>query len=190
MKTFFRDHILMYVLSAVLVSMLFIVSGCCTQRRAVESSTTITEKDTSKVDVRVEKVIEYQIDTVFVEVPAQMAERTTQDSISHLENDYATSDARINSDGSLFHNLNTKPQKKPIEYQKPIERKDSIRTEYKYIEVEKEKKIPVEVERDFTWWEATSIKWFPWSLVLIVISIGIHFRKPLWRLIKRVFCNS
>lgn len=187
MKFFFRDHIiLLYVLSAVLVSMLFIVSGCCTQRRAVESSTTITEKDTSKVDVRVEKVIEYQIDTVFVEVPAQMAERTTQDSISHLENDYATSDARINSDGTLFHNLNTKPQKKPIEYQKPIERNDSIRTEYKtktkYITLIDKK----EVEKELTWWQHTCIKWFPWCLILLIIAIGYVFRKPILKITKRL----
>lgn len=187
MKTFFCDHILMYVLSAALVSILFIVSGCCTQRRVVETFTTITEKDSSKVDVRVETIIEYQTDTVFIEIPAQMAERTTQDSISHLENDYATSDARINSDGSLFHNLNTKPQKKPVEYQKPIERKDSIRIEYKYIEVEKEKEIPVYIKRDFTWWERTCIKWFPWSLVLIFVSFGIHFRKPIISLFKHLF---
>lgn len=181
----------MYVLSAALVSMLFIVSGCCTQRRVVDTSTTITEKDSSKVDVRVKTIIEYQTDTVFVEVPAQMAERTTQDSISHLENDYATSDARINQDGSLFHNLNTKPQKKPIEYQKPIERKDSIRTEYIYREVEKKENIPIEVERDFTWWERTCIKLFPWSLVLIIISLSIHFRKPIISLFKHFLsCNS
>lgn len=187
MKTFFRDHISMYVLSAVLVSMLFIVSGCCTQRRAVEQNTTvIQQKDSSNTVVRVDKVIEYQIDTVYIKIPAQMAERTTQDSISHLENDYATSDARINSDGTLFHNLNTKPQKKPIEYQKPIERNDSVRTEYKtktkYITLIDKK----EVEKELTWWQHTCIKWFPWCLILLIIAIGYVFRKPILKITKRL----
>ena len=189
MKFFFRDHIiLLYVLSAVLVSMLFIVSGCCTQRRAVESSTTITEKDTSKVDVRVEKVIEYQIDTVFVEVPAQMAERTTQDSTSHLENDYATSDARINQDGTLYHDLKTKPQQIASEFQKPVERNDSIRTEYKtkteYITLIDKK----EVEKELTWWQHTCIKWFPWCLILLIIAIGYILRNPILKITKRLLC--
>lgn len=188
MKLFFRaSYISMFVLSAVLVSMLML-SGCCTQRRVVEQNTTvIQQKDSANVEVKVEKVIEYLTDTVFVEVPAQMAERTIQDSISHLENDFATSDARINIDGSLFHDLKTKPQKKAVEYQKPVERKDSVRTEYKtkteYITlIEKQ-----EVEKELTWWQSTCIKWFPWSLVLILISLGIHFRKPIISLFKRMF---
>lgn len=190
MKTFFRDHISMYVLSAVLVSMLFIVSGCCTQRRVVEQNTTvIQQKDSSNTEVRVEKVIEYLTDTVYIKIPAQMAERTTQDSTSHLENDYATSDARINQDGTLYHDLKTKPQEIASEFQKPVERNDSVRTEYKtktkYITLIDKK----EVEKELTWWQHTCIKWFPWCLILLIIAIGYIFRKPILKIMKRLLCK-
>lgn len=190
MKTFFRDHISMYVLSAVLVSMLFIVSGCCTQRRVVEQNTTvIQQKDSSNTEVRVEKVIEYLTDTVYIKIPAQMAERTTQDSTSHLENDYATSDARINQDGTLYHDLKTKPQEIASEFQKPVERNDSVRTEYKtkikYV-IRTQKK---EVEKELTWWQHTCIKWFPWCLILLIIAIGYIFRKPILKITKRLLCK-
>lgn len=187
MKTFFRDHISMYVLSAVLVSMLFIVSGCCTQRRAVEQNTTvIQQKDSANVEVRVEKGIVYQTDTLYINIPPQISERTTLDSISHLENGYATSDARINQDGSLYHDLKTKPQKIASEFQKPVERNDSIRTEYKtkteYITLIDKK----EVEKELTWWQHTCIKWFPWCLILLIIAIGYVFRKPILKITKRL----
>lgn len=191
MKTFFRDHILMYVLSAVLVSILFIVSGCCTQRRAVEQNTTvIQQKNSANTEVRVEKVIEYLIDTVYIKIPAQMAECTTQDSTSHLENDYATSDARINQDGTLYHDLKTKPQEIASEFQKPVEKNDSIRTEYKtkteYITLIDKK----EVEKELTWWHHTCIKWFPWCLILLIIAIGYIFRKPILKITKRLLSKS
>ena len=190
MKTFFCDLISMYVLSAVLVSMLFIVSGCCTQRRVVEQNTTvIQQKDSSNTEVRVEKVIEYLTDTVYIKIPAQMAERTTQDSTSHLENDYATSDARINQDGTLYHDLKTKPQEIASEFQKPVERNDSVRTEYKtktkYITLIDKK----EVEKELTWWQHTCIKWFPWCLILLIIAIGYIFRKPILKITKRLLCK-
>ena len=189
MKTFFCDLISMYVLSAVLVSMLFIVSGCCTQRRVVEQNTTVIQhKDSANTEVRVDKVIEYLIDTVYIKIPAQMAERTTQDSTSHLENNYATSDARINQDGTLYHNLKTKPQKKPVEFQKPVERIDSIRTEYKtkteYITLIDKK----EVEKELTWWQHTCITWFPWCLILLIIAIGYILRNPILKITKRLLC--
>ena len=191
MKTFFCNHISIYVLSAVLVSILFIVSGCCTQRRVVEQNTTvIQQKDSANTKVRVEKVIEYLIDTVYIKIPAQMAERTTQDSTSHLENDYATSDARINQDGTLYHDLKTKPQEIASEFQKPVERNDSVRTEYKtkteYITLIDDKK---EVEKELTWWQHTCIKWFPWCLILLIIAVGYIFRKPILKITKRLLCK-
>ena len=154
--------------------MLSFLSGCATQRGA-GTTTIIHEKDSS--DVRVEIRTEYVTDTLIVEIPAQTAERTTQDSISHLENDYAESDARINPDGTLFHSLKTKPQEKPIEFQKPVMSKDSVRVEYRdkeqYIE------IPVEVAKPLSWWQSTCITYFPYALILIILLFGWIFRKPL-----------
>lgn len=174
------------VLFAALVSAFLIMSGCCTHRRAVESIIT-SQTDSTQTEIKVEKAIEYHTDTLYIEIPTQMAERTTQDSTSHLENDYATSDARINLDGSLFHDLKTKPQKKAAEVQIATIRNDSVRVEYKYRNMIVEKEIPIKVERDFTWWEQTCIKWFPWTLILCTLYLGLKFRKPIWHGIKKIF---
>lgn len=173
MKAFFCHYnmLLLLLLGAVTT----LISGCCTQQKLGTSS--LTERSG---EIRVETYIEYRIDTMYIDIPSQMAEKTTRDSISYLENDYAISEARINIDGSLFHSLNTKSQKKAIEFQKPIERKDSIRTEYIYTNTE----IPIEVERELTFWEATCIRLFPWSVALLVLTIGLYFRKPIWNIVR------
>ena len=74
-----------------LLLLTFIIGGCASSRRLSEN---VHQQDS--VQVKVETRIEYVPDTVFIEIPAQTSERETADSTSHLENDYATSDARIN----------------------------------------------------------------------------------------------
>jgi hypothetical protein len=137
------------------------------------------EKDSTRVEVKIETV--YVTDTCYVEIPAQTAERETKDSVSHLENDYATSDARINPDGTLFHSLATKPQQKPVEYQKPVERKDSI----VYRDREKEVKVTevVEVEREPTWWDKTRFYGF-YALALLAL---IKYRRKVFSLLSSIF---
>ncbi len=62
----------------------------------------------------VERTTEIRWDTAYIEIPPQSAERVANDSVSHLETDFAVSDARINPDGTLFHNLLNKTQKRPV----------------------------------------------------------------------------
>lgn len=144
-----------------LLLLTFIIGGCASSRRLSES---VHQQDS--VQIKVETRIEYVPDTVYIEIPAQTAEREKADSTSHLENDYATSDARINSDGTLFHNLKTKPQKKPVEFEKPVERKDSIIYKTKTVtEV-----ITVEVPRELTWWQKTQIYGF-WGVLFILVIV-------------------
>lgn len=112
-------------------------------------------------------------DTVFVEIPAQTAERTTADSVSQLENDYATSEARINPDGTLYHDLKTKPQDIPKEVQTPVERKDSIVYRYRYRDVVK----TVEVERELTWWQKTQMYGFWVAIIALLAYLCIANRK-------------
>ena len=84
-----------------IVMLLF--SSCRTGKVVV-----VEARDSVRVEERVREI--KVIDTLFVEVPPQSAERTTADSTSHLENDYAISDACIMIDGSLYHSLETKPR--------------------------------------------------------------------------------
>lgn len=111
------------VVSIIILSVLLLMVGCCPCRH-LSSSEITTGSDSTRTEYR-ERVLLVP-DTVFVEIPHQTAERTTQDSVSHLENDYALSDARINTDGSLYHTLATKPQLKPVETEREIVSRDSL----------------------------------------------------------------
>lgn len=155
-----------FILAAVLL-----LGSCCPCRHL---TTTTNRQDSTRIEVRTNTI--YVPDTVFIEIPAQTAERTTADSTSHLENDYATSDAKINSDGTLFHDLKTKPQQKPVPTQKQVEQKDSIVYQAKYID----KEVLVEVERKLSWWEKTQIYGF-WAVLVIFIII---YRKKIFSLIN------
>lgn len=91
----------------------------------------------SKIDsIYIEKVVE-RIDTVSIEVPGEKVYVVAVDS-SHLETTVATSDAKIDSTGRLYHNLINKNKK----IEKEIVYKDKIIE--KKVEVEKE--VPVEVK--------------------------------------------
>lgn len=63
-------------------------------------------KDSVRVEIR-ERVVH---DTAYIEIPKIKEVYVTRDSSSHLENDYASSDASI-VDGMLHHSLESKPQK-------------------------------------------------------------------------------
>lgn len=145
-----------------------VMSSCCTSRQLATSS-----KDSVRVEIRTRT--EYVHDTVMIKIPVQSERTTTQDSTSHLENDYAQSDARIEPDGSLFHSLETKPQEKPIPIEKPIQYRDSIVYRDKVV------KDIVQVERELSWWEKTQIKGF-WVLVIVIVFVC---RKKIISLIRR-----
>lgn len=163
------------VFHVILSSVLFSLCGCASSRRVTKSSE-IEHHDSTRIEYR-ERIVLVP-DTVFIKIPAQTAERTTPDSTSHLENEYAVSDAGINPDGSLFHRLNTKPQKKPVPIERPVEYRD--RTVYR----DRKIKVAVPVERNLTWWQATCIKVFPWALIIITGRICLLFRKPASRFLR------
>lgn len=146
-----------------------IFTGCLTTKNAERKET--AETTNSNVEVRYEKVFVH--DTAYIEIPAQTAERTTQDSISHLENDFAVSEVEVKADGILFHSLKTKPQKMPVQVDKEIERKDSIVYVNRYVEVP--------VERTLNRWEKTCIKWFPYTLATTFVLVYVI----VWLLRKR-----
>lgn len=131
-----------------------------------------------RVVTQIERVTEVRWDTAYIEVPAQSAEITTRDSVSHLETDFAMSDARINPDGTLFHNLLNKPQERPAVVPTTVQRVDSI--------VERE--VPVVVYRDKppNKWEQFKIDSFWWLIGAIAALLAINFRKPIISLIKKI----
>lgn len=130
-----------------------------------------------RVVTKVERVTETRWDTAYVEVPAQSAEAVIPDSVSHLETDFATSDARINPDGTLYHNLRNKPQNRPAVVPTTVERVDSI----------VERSVPVYIEKTLGKAEQFKIGAFWWLIVGLVALVAILLRKPIWNIIKRVF---
>ena len=140
--------------------------GCCPCRNL---TTETIRQDSTRVEVRTQTIL--VPDTVFLEIPSQTAERTTRDSVSHLENEYATSDARINSDGSLYHDLRTKAQKKAVETDKKIERRDSLVYRDRYLKVKEKVSVP----RDLTKFQKGEI--FGFWFLLAVISLFMYLKR-------------
>lgn len=165
-------HVVMFVIGVIVCALL---SSCSCHKNMISEH---KERDSVRVEVRTETV--YVTDTTYIEIPAQTAERTTADSVSHLENDYATSDARINVDGTLTHTLATKPQSKPVEFQKPVEHRDSI--VYRDKVVTKTDVQIKEVERNLSWWEQTRI----YGCYVLAILLVILYRKPIWKFVKKL----
>lgn len=153
-----------------------LLEGCCPCRHIA----TDTRMDSTRVEVRTETIL--VPDTVYIEIPAQKSERTTTKKESHLENDYATSDARINNDGTLFHNLMTKQQKKAVETNKIVEKQDSI----VYRAVYKDKIVTKEVEKDLSWWQRTQIYGFWIAIILLIIT----YRESIYSFIVRLFLKK
>lgn len=126
------------------------------------------------------------IDTVHIEIPAQSAERTTSEKISHLETCYAESDARINEDGTLWHTLKNKTAQLTASVKSCI---DTI-----YISKEIEKPVPVivpkEVERELTWWEKTRLNTWGWLAITLAIYTGWICRKPIISLARRIMTKA
>ena len=166
-------QLISYLLAIAIVLSLCVMLGSCRSHKEI-----IENNDSIQVVVQTNTI--YVPDTVYVKIPAQVAERTTADSISHLENDYAQSDARINPDGTLFHSLETKPQSMPVEFQKPIVTKDSIKIHYKT------RTKTIEVEKKLSKWEKfkmdTGLAFIVATLVLgigLVVLLIFRFRNKI-----------
>lgn len=104
--------------------------------------------DSTRVEVR--EVTRYVKDTMYLELPVITERIVTQDTTSHLENDYAVSEASV-SGGYLSHSLATKPVRTPVEAEAREVVRDSIVFRDKLVEV------PVEVEKPLTRWQRTLI---------------------------------
>ena len=132
------------------------------------------QKDSVRVEVR--EVTRYVPDTAWMKIPAQSTENTTRDTSSHLETDYAESDARINPDGTLYHSLRNKAQERPVPVDVPVTQKDSIVYKDRYVyDTEK-------VPRDLTAWQKWQMRSF-WILLSGLLMFIL--RKPLLTLIRR-----
>ena len=125
-----------------------------------------------RVITETETIIEYRdrivTDTAVVEIPVEVEKIVTRDTISHLENTYAKSDAMV-SEGFLHHSLESIPQyiKVPVE----VHVTDTL---YKEAEIRTE---TVEVEKPLSWWQKFRMDAFWWLLGAVVLLLLWTFRK-------------
>ena len=136
-----------------------LILAACSPKLLPPPATT-SSSDSVKIEIR-----EYFIhDSIPYEVPVIIEKNMTRDTTSHLENDWAESDASL-VDGFLEHTLKTKGRTVYIPYEVPvhdttyIEHSSQIQTEY--------------VERDLTEREKRLIrrgKAAGWVLALLVAA--------------------
>ena len=152
-----------------LLTGLWAACGCSVFRHVSESS------ERTKETVTVVTHTELVPVAVRFEIPPISEKTTTRDSSSHLENGFASSDARINRDGSLYHSLDMKPQSIEKETEVPVEYRDSI----VFRDREVEKFVEVPVERELSWWQRVRLDGF-WVLLALA---AFAFRKQLFGLL-------
>ena len=157
--------------SSILIMVFLLLTSCGAGKRLPAQT---EHRDSVRVEVR--EVTKFIRDTVWMQIPIQSAENTTRDTSSHLETDFAESDARINPDGTLHHSLRNKEQEKPVPVDVPTTQKDSIVYKDRYVYE------TVEVERDLTGWQKWQMRSF-W--ILLSIMTVYVLRKPLLALARR-----
>lgn len=129
----------------------------------------------------VERIVEKEVvsvriirDTALVEIPHIIEKNVTLDTMSHLENKYAKSDAMV-SDGMLSHTLESIPQiiKVPVEI--PVHDTLKITTV--------EKGEIVQVEKPLSVWQRLKIGAFWWLCGAILLCLLWIFRKTLFKIL-------
>ena len=154
-----KNHILLSLLLSL------ILTSCCpkvTPSRSTSDSVRIVEKH-----IYIETV---RIDTVEVEVPAEVREIVTPKDSSHLENSIAFSDAWF-IDGLLHHTLSNKPVRlaAPV-IVKDTHKETSIDNLRNYSEIQ-----IVPTKMPLTWWQRfwmTSGK-IAWGIILGLIAAAV-----------------
>ena len=151
----------------ILAILLFVLAGCAVQKPQV------IIRDSVRIEYR-DRIVR---DTAKIEVPVEVEKIVTKDTVSHLENTYAKSDAMV-SEGLLYHSLESKPQiiKVPFE----VHVTDTLVVEKDSQVIEKE----IKVEKELNWWQKFRLNAFWWLLGGLVVALLWIFRKPLMSLLK------
>lgn len=146
------------------------------------SPKTITQVRTEYRDSVVVEVRERLVrDTVSVEIPVEVEKVVTRDTVSHLENTYAKSDAVV-SDGFLHHSLSSKPQVIYVPVEVPVS--DTTTTHSTSAISEREETKIEYVEKKLSWWQKTQIHGFRCMLLFALLFFGWKYRKKIWSWIR------
>jgi len=154
-----------------------IVCSCATTK---PTATVVPTQDSIRTEIRY-KLIE-SIDTVFITLPPQTAERTIPDTTSTLENDYAKTTATILPNGMLFHNLETKQTPVPVPTKKTEAQRDSV--VYREKEVPVPYTVEVEVNR-LSWMQQAQIYGFRLLVAILLLGAAVRYRKKIFQFVRR-----
>lgn len=167
---------------AILIMAAAFLTGCKTSKQAQPQLPIMPiENNTNTRIIHTET-----IDTVFIEIPVQSAEKTTPEGFSHLETDVAESDAKINPDGTLSHSIKNKPTPLPA----PVKNTADTIVQEVYVEKPVPVEVPKIVERELTRWEKTRLNTWGWLLATFALMTGWTFRKPLIGLARRLLTKK
>ncbi len=159
----------------VLLVIIMMIASCATANKM--SNVWQHFRDSDRVVTRGETV--FINDTINVPVPQQDRSSKTKEDYSHLETDFAESDASVDSTGTLHHTLKNKKRDVPVPTKTPVQYRDSI--VYKEIQVPVPYPVEVKVERDLTWWQKTQMIGF-WIAILLIM---LRYRKAIFGFIRR-----
>lgn len=122
------------------------LSGCAASRVLLKNERLDSVRMDRNVNIRTR--IEYV--PVVVQVPDQRASALLEPAdTSHLETEYAASDAFIRADGRLYHSLRNKPQKQPVKV--PVAVVDTTTTQT--IDRRERERVEVPVPIPLTRWQ-------------------------------------
>lgn len=173
-----------YIIPILLCLML---AGCHTSKQASPPVPIVTLTDSQVERVVTKTVTEIDTVTVYVEIPAQSVEKVVNDATSHVETDFAESDAWINPDGTLGHSIRNKPQKVPAEACVPKTTTNNETQKEAIKEVPVPYPEPYPVEKDLTTWQHIKIGTFWYLIAAILAAIGWIFRKPIISAFRKCF---
>lgn len=165
---------LLYILIAVLLA------ACSAHKPTVAPPVVLNHSDTIMRDT----CIVTRIDTVrvSVEIPVQSVIVNGLDSVSHLETDYAVSDAWINSWGGISHRLRNKPQTVAFDALVPSTTTHISASSQSVREVPVH--TPVYVERALTWWQQFRLNSFWYLVFFLIVSLLWIFKRPILSLVR------
>lgn len=156
----------------VVLAVLLPICGCCSYRHM---QNTDTIRDSVRVEIKDTTI--YSSDTVYIELPAQSGEKMTKDSTSHLETDYAESDARIEN-GILFHSLRNKARSFPV----VVPRVKNIHSKIYSTTNRQESIRQIPVPRELTFFQKLQIKGF-WAVLAVLVFLQ---RKSIIKVLSRL----
>lgn len=157
-----------------------LVLVACSSCGLLKPRTVIEYRDSVRVEYRYRERLVH--DTVTVHIGHFIDRIITRDTVSHLENDFALSDAVV-TDGYLKHSLETKEQDIHVPVTVVVHDTLIVQDEHK----EEIQTITVKEPVPLTAWQQFRFKGFWWCILIITVLLLYIFRKPLLLLAERRF---